>query len=784
MDLDLAHMMAASMVPMLKPENGHSLSKTQVVAGVKTLMPITSVEDKAQRRLEVKARSTLIMDIPDEHQIKFNSIMDATLLMEAIEKRFGGNAATKKTQRNLLKQQYENFIASNSEMLDQTIDRLQKLVYEPEVKGMSSSNSSIKNMAFMSPSNNNNTNGAVNTAQAVNTTHGFSNFGTQVNTANIDNLSDSIICTFLASQPSGPLLANEDLEQIHSDDFEEMDLIWQMAMLTIRARRGHFAREWRDPRSQDTKYKESTRKTVPVETPASTTLVSCDGLSGYDWSDQAEEGLNYALMAYTSTSLESKNSCIEKFWTAAKVKSINREAHIHVKVDVKKVIIFEASIRRDLQFVNEGGVDCLPNDTIFEKLALMRKPIRKVTEVPRPSDLIEHVADEAVYKELDDRLLKGTITASSLKAKQDNGNINKTESKKTPNELSSQGTNLGGGPRGNTLQNDEDRMKLNELIDLCITLQSRVLDLEKTKTTQALAIDSLKRMVKKLEKKKRSRTYKLKRLYKAGLSAMVESFDVNDQDDEQMFDVNDLQSKEVFVQDDVADKEVTDKVQKVVKEEVEDINTTKLIIDAAHVNTAGEINDASIPTTDTITATMTVDEVTLAQALMEIKSTKSKAKGIVLQEPSESRTTISSKKSQDKGKAIMIEEHVKINADYQLAERLQADEQQELNDAEKATLFMVNTFVDYITELVKRSSKKAKEKVMEGSLKRGGTKLKQESSKRARIELEQENSTKQKIDNDKETAKLKPGGLLGLKVILILLKLLLFMLEVNTADWS
>ncbi|GKA96618.1 hypothetical protein Tco_0818713 [Tanacetum coccineum] len=160
MDQDSAHMVAASKVPMLKPgefelwrmrieqyiqmidyalweviENGATLPKTQVVEGVTTVMPITSAEDKAQRRLEVKARSTLMMGIPNEHQLKFNSIKDAKLLLEAIEKRFGGNEATKKTQRNLLKQQYENFTAPSSEMLDQTFDRLQKLVSQLELLG-------------------------------------------------------------------------------------------------------------------------------------------------------------------------------------------------------------------------------------------------------------------------------------------------------------------------------------------------------------------------------------------------------------------------------------------------------------------------------------------------------------------------------------------------------------------------------------------------------------------------------------------------------------------------
>ncbi|GJU95244.1 hypothetical protein Tco_1320000 [Tanacetum coccineum] len=86
-------------------ENGATLPKTQVVEGATTVMPITSAEDKAKRRLEVNARSTLMMGIPNEHQLKFNSVKDAKLLLKAIEKRSGGNEATKKTQRNLLKQQ-------------------------------------------------------------------------------------------------------------------------------------------------------------------------------------------------------------------------------------------------------------------------------------------------------------------------------------------------------------------------------------------------------------------------------------------------------------------------------------------------------------------------------------------------------------------------------------------------------------------------------------------------------------------------------------------------------
>ncbi|GKB88393.1 hypothetical protein Tco_0960665 [Tanacetum coccineum] len=106
--------------------------------------------------------------------------------------------------------------------------------------------------------------------QLINTANEVSATNTQVNVANIDNLSDVVICAFLASQPNNPQLAHEDLQQIHPDDLEEMDLRWQMAMLTMRARR--FLKNTA-PRNQDYKNKESTRRIVPVETSTSIAFV-------------------------------------------------------------------------------------------------------------------------------------------------------------------------------------------------------------------------------------------------------------------------------------------------------------------------------------------------------------------------------------------------------------------------------------------------------------------------------------------------------------------------------
>ncbi|GJW98984.1 hypothetical protein Tco_0180792 [Tanacetum coccineum] len=218
-------------------ENGNAPPITKVVKGVETTISLTTAEEKAQRRFELKSRSTLLMGIPNEHQLKFNSIKDAKSLMQVVEKRFGGNAATKKTQRNLLKQQYENFTASSSEVLDQTFDRLKSLsvswrfmvkrnkseidtlslddlynnlkMYELEVKGTSSSSTNTQNVAFVSSNCTSSTNRVVNIAHGVTTA---STQATFVNSTTIDNLSDVVNYAFFASQPNSPQLDNEDLQ--------------------------------------------------------------------------------------------------------------------------------------------------------------------------------------------------------------------------------------------------------------------------------------------------------------------------------------------------------------------------------------------------------------------------------------------------------------------------------------------------------------------------------------------------------------------------------------------
>ncbi|GJS13634.1 hypothetical protein Tco_0408106 [Tanacetum coccineum] len=215
-------------------ENGNAPIVTKTVDGKETVIPPTSVEEKAQRRAELKARSTLLMALPNEHQLKFNSYKDAKTLMQAIENRFGGNTATKKTQKNLLKQQYENFAASSTEVIEQTYERLQKLISQLEMHGevipqedinqkflrslsqewtmhtiVWRNKPEIETLTFLSSSSTNSATRAVNTAQDVNTA---STQGAANNSTTVENLSDAVIYSFFASQPSITQLDNEDLQ--------------------------------------------------------------------------------------------------------------------------------------------------------------------------------------------------------------------------------------------------------------------------------------------------------------------------------------------------------------------------------------------------------------------------------------------------------------------------------------------------------------------------------------------------------------------------------------------
>ncbi|GJW28302.1 putative ribonuclease H-like domain-containing protein [Tanacetum coccineum] len=253
--------------------NGDSVSPVASAStGVEGLIPPKTAEQKLARKNELKAKSTLMLAIPDEHLLKFHACKDAKSLWEAIKNRFGGNKESKKMQKTILKQNYENFVKSSQEGLDKTYDRFQKLisqleihgevisqedanlkllrslpsawnnialimrnksdldtlsmddlynnlkVYESEIKGKLSSSSNSQNVAFCSSDN----------SSSTNVRSMFSFFANQFNALQLDY---------------------EDLEQIDADDLEEMDLKWKVAMLTMRVKRSGILLE--NARHQD-----------------------------------------------------------------------------------------------------------------------------------------------------------------------------------------------------------------------------------------------------------------------------------------------------------------------------------------------------------------------------------------------------------------------------------------------------------------------------------------------------------------------------------------------------
>ncbi|GJS12166.1 hypothetical protein Tco_0368962 [Tanacetum coccineum] len=149
-------------------------------------------------------------------------------------------------------------------------------------------------------------------------------------------------------------------------------------------------------------------------------------------------------------------------------------------------------------------------------------------------------------------------------------------------------------------------------MEICTNLQKKVLDLETSKTAQAQEISSLKQRVKKLKKKKNSRSHGLRRLYKVGISRRVESFkeSLGDQEDA---------SKQGWKIDEI-DQDLENMAEKVVDMDEKDVSTVD------PVTTAGEVvTTANVEVSNASATTTTVDELNLAQTLIEIKAAKPKA---------------------------------------------------------------------------------------------------------------------------------------------------------------
>nr|GEW71466.1 retrovirus-related Pol polyprotein from transposon TNT 1-94 [Tanacetum cinerariifolium] len=408
------------------------------------------------------------------------------------------------------------------------------------------------------------------------------------------------------------------------------------------------------------------------------------------------------------------NAVEEQFWATVTAKNINGEAHIHAKVDGKKVTISEATIRRDLKFEDEGGVDCLSNEVIFEQLPLMGTKFLmylRFVQVFLDKQVEGMLKHNAIYvmpshtkkvfsnmrrvgKDVSRRdtplfpimlvpaqeedLGEGSTMPSAPQhtpiiqpltskpqKKQKPRKPRRHDTQETqPSDPTDEALNEENVPvqsnglrllRFNTLKSREDNLKLNELIELYTKLFHRVLNLEIEKTAQAKEISSLKKRVKRLEKKKRSGTHRIKRLYKVGLSARVKS-----SAEEQSLGEEDASKQGRNIADIDADAEIT-LVDEIAEDQGryndQEMFNTNVLKDKEVVVEDSNAASIAISTAAATLTVVSIDDITLAQALVEIK------------------------KSTPKARAMM-------DANYKLAVRLQEEEQGELTIEEKSRLFV------------------------------------------------------------------------------------------------
>ncbi|GKA27919.1 hypothetical protein Tco_0714087, partial [Tanacetum coccineum] len=202
-------------------------------------VPVTT-EEKTNKKNDVKDRSLLLMALPNEHQLTFSQYSDAKTMFAIIKTRFGDS---------------RRFASSGA-----------------------------KNIAVMIAPRTSNTND-VNTA---NPAYEVSTVSPNINTScpqvSTANFSDNTVYAFMVENPNGSNLLQQDLEQIHEDDLEAMDLKWQLSLLRMRAKRAPRKKEGQF------KYQDNTRKQGNNEDTSSKVMLAIDGV-GFDWSDMAEEQL-------------------------------------------------------------------------------------------------------------------------------------------------------------------------------------------------------------------------------------------------------------------------------------------------------------------------------------------------------------------------------------------------------------------------------------------------------------------------------------------------------------
>ncbi|GKC80618.1 hypothetical protein Tco_1131392 [Tanacetum coccineum] len=312
---------------VIQKGNGHVSVSTDTNGVIKVLPPKITKEILARER-ERKARTTLLMALPEDHLAKFHKMTDAKDMWDAIKSRFGGNDESKKMQKYILKQQFESFSVSPLKMPIRSSLGLYLLpgpkVFESDIKGSTGSSSSAQNVGFISFESTSSTNDVSN-AYGVSTSSGYN--------SQRENSSSTLINSCTHS-----LLINPVGESCILMPRNQLDLTRLKSNATIVHKTWHFARECRSKGNQESKrrdarntgYKEKDNERRPGKQEEPKTLVTLDG-EGVDWTGHAEdEQENFALIAYSNSGSNTEvkscsKECVESYAKLKKVYDKQRE---------------------------------------------------------------------------------------------------------------------------------------------------------------------------------------------------------------------------------------------------------------------------------------------------------------------------------------------------------------------------------------------------------------------------------------------------------------------------